>query len=159
MARAMVISRTEMLDAHRNAAHLWELDNADVMAGWEWISALDKRTCPSCWSKHGTIHDIKEPGPHDHQQGRCTRLPKAKTWADLGFKGIDEPADLLPDAQSTFEQLSAEDQLTVMGKRRLELVQSGKVSWADLSRKRTTSGWRDSYAPASVSDLEALAAS
>jgi SPP1 gp7 family putative phage head morphogenesis protein len=153
LVRAKVIARTEILDAHRAAGLASDQANADVLAGWQWIAELDTRTCPSCWSKHGEVFDVDEAGPLDHQQGRCARLPAIKLWADLGFDDIDEPESLLPDAEQTFRNLPRDDQLAVMGKARLDLLDKGDVTWADLSTKRSTTGWRDSFAPTPVSDL------
>lgn len=153
--RALVIARTEMLDAHRAAGRAQDLANADVLQGWQWVAQLDRRTCPSCWAQHGSMHDLDELGPEDHQQGRCARVPVTKSWASLGFHGIDEPASILPDAEQVFAGMPREDQLAVMGAKRLDLLDSGKASWSDLSVKRTTTGWRDSYAPRPVSDLAA----
>jgi len=152
--RALVIARTEMLDAHRAAGHAQDRANAQVLAGWQWVAQLDRRTCPSCWSQHGSVHDLDEQGPQDHQQGRCARVPLTKSWRDLGFD-IDEPPSILPDAQATFTSLPREDQVAIMGPKRLDLLDSGKASWSDLSVKRTTPGWRDSYAPRPASDLAA----
>lgn len=152
--RALVIARTEMLDAHRAAGMAQDKANADVLQGWQWVASLDRRTCPSCLAKHGTVHDLDEPGPYDHQQGRCARVPLAKSWRDLGFD-IEEPTSVLPDAKAWFDGLPDEDQVAIMGKPRLALLRSGKASWDDLTVKRTTSGWRDSWAPRPVSDLAA----
>lgn len=152
LVRAKVIARTEILDAHREAGLASDKANADVLQGWQWIAELDARTCPSCWVQHGSIHDLDEAGPLDHQQGRCARLPATKPWRDLGFD-LDEPASLLPDAEQTFRAMPRDDQLAVMGKARLDLLDKGQVSWADLSTRRTTAGWRDSFAPTPVSDL------
>jgi hypothetical protein len=144
LTRAMVICRTEMLDANRAAAALTHQANADVLAGWQWLAQMDTRTCPSCWSQSGEIHPLSEPGPLDHQQGRCARLPLSKSWKDLGFD-IEEPASLVPDARSVFDGLSAADRLAIMGPERLALLDAGAIDWADLSSLRRTSGWRDSY--------------
>lgn len=152
LTRAMVIARTEILDAHRNGAARWDAANTDVLQGWQWLSALDKRTCPSCWSKHGSTYSVSDSGPLDHQQGRCARLPVVRSWKDLGFK-IPEPPSLVPDAQSVFNSMPESSQLDVMGAKRLELLKSGQVSWGQLSQLRTTSGWRDSFAPTSLRDL------
>ena len=152
--RALVIARTEMLDAHRAAGHAQDNANADVLQGWQWVAELDKRTCESCWGQHGSMHDLDEPGPLDHQQGRCARVPVAKSWKDLGFD-IEEPPSILPDAKQVFDGLPREDQVAIMGTKKLELLQSGKAYWADLSKRRTTPGWRDSFAPTPASDLAA----
>lgn len=150
--RALVIARTEMLDAHRVAAKAQDAANADTLVGWQWVATLDNRTCPSCWGQHGTLHPLEDDGPLDHQQGRCARVPKSKSWRDLGFD-LDEPDDMLPDAEQTFGNLPPEDQTAIMGKQRLELLQSGKIGWGDLSQKRSTDGWRDSFAPTPTKTL------
>jgi hypothetical protein len=152
LTRALVIARTELLDAHRLAAMLSQTANADVLAGWQWVAQLDSRSCPSCWAQHGSIHPLTEPGPMDHQAGRCSRCPVTKSWRQLGF-GVAEPPSTLPVAQARFRALPEVDQLRIMGPQRLELLRSGDVAWADLSTRRSTRGWRDSYAPTPVRDL------
>ena len=92
------------------------------------------------------------------QQGRCARVPLSKSWADLGFPDIDEPESVLPDAQAWFDGLPVADRERVLGRRRLALLDSGKVSWEDLAQRRDTAGWRPSYVPTPVRDLESLAA-
>lgn len=142
--RALVIARTETLDAHRTAAALGMSQHTDVLTGWQWQATLDKRTCPSCWSQHGSVHDLKDPGPLDHQQGRCARLPIPKTWADLGFD-IQEPASVLPDAADAFTSLSAADQLTILGPTRHAAYVAGDFPMESWSVRKSTPGWRDSY--------------
>lgn len=156
-ARALVISRTEMLDAHRAASRLQNQANSKVLTGWEWLSALDNRTCPACFGMHGTFHELEESGPDGHQQCRCSRLPATRPWKELGFN-VPEPDSLMPSAPDVFGQLSREDQLAVMGAKRLELLDSGKISWSDLARQRSNPGWRDSWVPTPLSDLLARAA-
>lgn len=153
LSRAVNIARTEMLDAHRAGAQASQDADADVLAGWIWHCKLDTRSCPSCWAMHGTLHPLAEPGPLDHQSGRCSRTPKTKTWAELGFD-IPEPPDVLPDAQSAFRALPRDDQLKIMGPQRLNLLDAGRINWADIPQRRTTTGWRDSYHARSASDLE-----
>jgi len=152
LARAMNISRTEILDAHRMAAAASQDANADTLAGWVWNAKLDARTCPSCWAQHGRLHPLEEAGPLDHQSGRCARTPKTKTWKELGFD-VPEPPDVMPDARQVFNALPRADQLAVMGSARLAALQSGDAAWADLSKLRRTDGWRDSYGVAPLRDL------
>lgn len=108
--------------------------------------------CPSCWSKHGNVYPVTDPGPWDHQSGRCTRIPVTRSWRDLGFN-IPEPPSIMPDAQTTFRALPKADQLHIMGPARLQMLDRGDIAWADLSRRRTTSGWRDSYTTTPLRDL------
>lgn len=155
--RALVIARTEMLSAYREANRIGEDSMADVLQGWTWCCQLDRRTCPSCLAKHGTEHKLSEPGPYDHQQGRCARLPMTKSWKDLGFDVV-EPKSILPSSRDWFDAQPQEDRLFIMGKTRLDLLDSGKVSWDDLTTKRATPGWRDSWAPTPIKDLTKTAA-
>lgn len=152
LTRALVISRTETLDAHRVAAERAQAEQAEVLAGWIWLCHLSPRTCPSCLVKHGTFHPLDEAGPHDHQQGRCSRMPKVKSWADLGFD-VDEPDDLVTDSRAWFDALPEADQVAILGRRRLDLLNSGAIAWEDLTTRRTTPGWRDSWVVTPVSDL------
>lgn len=156
LQRAMVISRTELLDAYRTTSRYAHAANADVLAGWTWHSSLDSRTCQSCWAMHGTVHPLDEEGPLDHQQGRCTRLPKVKPWRELGID-LDESADLTPDARARFDALPEPQQLAILGPARLKLLRSGQIGWSDLATRRDTPGWRPSYVPTSVRDLQRIA--
>lgn len=160
LTRALNLARTEILDAHREAAETGQEQHEDVLDGWVWHAELNNsrsRTCASCWAKHGSVHPLSEPGPIDHQQGRCSRTPKTKSWADLGFEGIDEPDDLIPDARAIFDALPEAEQVAIMGRRRLELLRAGEVEWEDLPRLRTTPDWRDSYGVRPVKELERIA--
>lgn len=153
LSRALNISRTETLDAHRAAGKATEKANRDVLAEWEWHANLDRRTCPSCLSKHGQRFPLEENGPEDHQQGRCARVPVTKTWRELGFD-IDEPASVTPDSRQWFDTLTPETQREIMGPARLKLLQDGDITWADLSKKQSNSGWRDSYNVTPLKDLQ-----
>lgn len=157
LTRAMTIARTEILDAHRAASLAQDTANTDLLAGWQWISAMSTRTCPSCWAQHGSIHPATEPGPLDHQCGRCSRAPLTRSWRDLGFD-IDEPPSMVPDARATFDALPEADQLTVMGPARLRMLRDGTTRWEDLSVRRSNDGWRDAYYARSVTDLQSIAA-
>lgn len=150
--RALVIARTEMLDAHRTAAQAADKANAKALAGWQWVTTLDARTCIGCLAMHGRQYPVDTPGPLGHQQCRCARVPVRKSWADLGFD-IPEPPDTLPDAQAWFDALPPATQERIAGKQRLALYLDGHVSWEDLATRRTNPGWRDSFVPTPVSRL------
>ena len=143
--RAQVIARTEMIDAHRDAAEASQNANADVLAGWEWHAQLGPRTCPSCIAQHGRLHDLDEPGPLDHQQGRCARVPVTKTWAELGFPGIEEPRPRTQTGQEWFEQQPESVQRSILGPKRYEAWLEGDYPPEAWSVRKTTDGWRDSF--------------
>lgn len=149
LARALNIARTETLDAQRAAAAAYQQQHRDVLSGWMWTCKLDARSCPSCWARHGTVHPLTEPGPNDHQQGRCARTPVTKSWADLGI-AIAEPPSVLPDAQTKFNGLSRAEQLAIMGPARLAALEDGTLQWDQLSVHQTNPGWRDSWVAVSV---------
>lgn len=155
--RALVIARTEILDAYRRAAAANDKANSDVLAGWQWVADLGPRTCPSCFAMHGSMHPIDEPGPSDHQQGRCVRVPVTKPWKDLGLDVV-EPASVLTDGRAVFDAMPEVDQLAVMGRDRLDLLRSGRIGWDDLAMRRRTPGWRDSWAPTPIQALRRKAA-
>jgi len=152
LTRALVIARTEILDAHRSGAGAGQFMNMDVLQGWTWNAQLDKRTCPSCWAQHGSMHPLSDPGPMDHQSGRCSRTPVTKSWRSLGF-AVPEPPSAMRDAQAVFRSLSKAEQLGVMGPVRLQALDRGAIDWRDLSARRVNPGWRDSFVPASINTL------
>ena len=156
LARATVIARTEQLDAYRAAAMLEQNRHPDVMAGWTWCANLSARTCPSCLSMHGTIHDADEPGPIDHHQGRCARVPVTKTWEQLGFHDIPEPPGALKpgDGIRWLERQSDDVQSKIMGPKRYDAWKSGDYPpedwsvrirhWSKDEHGRMRQDWRDS---------------
>lgn len=152
LARALNISRTEALEGHRTAAMASQSRFSDVLEDWQWLAHLGKRTCPACWSKHGTRHPLTEPGPEGHQQCRCSRAPVTKTWRELGFD-IDEPPSAVRDGRQEFDKLPRSEQLQVMGPTRLQGLEQGKILWDELAVKRSNPGWRDGYYAAPVRDF------
>lgn len=153
LARATRIARTEMLDAQRAGAAAMDDAHSDVVTGWRWSAALSPRTCPACLSMNGREFPRSTPGPQGHVNCRCARVPSTKSWAELGFVGMDEGPDVLPNARDWFDGLSRAEQLKIMGPTRLNLLQAGWVSWDDLAVVVPNPGWRPSYQPRSLMDL------
>lgn len=148
LTRARVIARTEMIDAYRAAEREIRSANPDVVQGWVWISALDRRTCPACVGMHGSIHPADEPGPLGHQCCRCTAAPKTATWRDLGID-LDEPPELrVETGPEWFEQQPVTVQKSILGKGRYDAWAAGDIDWSDMVVRRSNDGWRDSYVTA-----------
>lgn len=144
LTRALTVARTEMLDAHRAGSALSQQQSADVLAGWRWLTNLDTRTCPSCVAMNGRVFPLAEPGPADHQNGRCARVPVTRPWSDLGV-AMPEPPDVFPDAAAWFAGLSPAEQRTLLGSTRFEAWKAGSFPLDTWATKRPNPGWRDAY--------------
>lgn len=144
LSRALVIARTETLDAHRAAAALSHEANADVLGGWTWLTELGPRTCPACLGMSGTEHPLSEPGPLGHPQCRCARAPRTKTWAELGID-IPEPESALPDAGEWFAQQDERTQRSILGPGRYEAWKRGDYPMGDWAVRKPNPAWRASY--------------
>lgn len=149
-SRALTIMRTEVLDAYRDAAAAQQMANADVLQGWVWTAQLDSRTCASCVAQHGSVHSLEEPGPLDHQNGRCARTPLVKPWRALGIDQR-EPVSKVKTGPEWFAEQPAAVQMEILGPGRLDAITTGRASWDDLSQRRSVDGWRDSFVPAPAS--------
>lgn len=148
LTRALNISRTEMLDAMRAAQHVADQTNTTVLAGWTWGAHLDSRTCGSCIAMHGTEWAVTEPGPIDHHSGRCARIPRTKSWAELGFPGIPEPDLGMVDATDWFDGLDETEQRQILGRRGFDAWRSGEFPMDAWAARKSNDGWRDSFVPA-----------
>lgn len=152
--RALNVAATETLDAYRAASGYVHEVNAEAIAGWLWVCALDRRSCPSCWAMHDTLHPLREPGPQGHPNCRCARAPLMRVTRDDGTTDLTSG---LPDTETRFRSLPRADQLRIMGPARLQLLDDADITWSDLAIRRSNKGWRSSYSPRSVADLRRLA--
>lgn len=144
LSRALVIARTETLDAHRAAAAESHAANADVLGGWVWLTDLSPRTCPACLGMAGTEHPLSEPGPLGHPQCRCSRMPRTKTWAELGID-LDEPESAAPDAGEWFAQQDEAVQRSILGSGRYEAWKRGDYPMSAWAVRKPNPAWRASY--------------
>lgn len=152
LSRAHTIAQTEILDAHRAAARAVHMANADVLLGWRWQSDLSVTSCVACWSMHGRMFPVDAPGPEGHPGCRCIRSVVLRPWSQLGIR-FDEPPDLFLDAEARFNELPDGDQLAVLGRARLDLYRTGRITWTDLATRRDSRDWRPSYIPTPLADL------
>ena len=141
--RAEVIARTEMIDASRASALASRKANADVLKGWMWSCTKSVRSCGACLAMDGKVFAVDEPGPHGHQQCRCSASPVTKTWRDLGFD-IDEPPSTYQSGRDWFDQQPEATQLRILGPTRLKALRDGDIDWDDIPTVKSTPGWRDS---------------
>lgn len=102
--RALTICRTEVLRAHREAAHQIYAENADVVKGWRWQAALSGNTCAVCISLHGREFPMSEK-MSSHPNCRCCAAPITYSWEELGKRfGVDWSG--VDDAGPSFEELA-----------------------------------------------------
>jgi hypothetical protein len=86
MARALLISRTEVMRSYREASHVVRLQHEDLLDGWVRLAALSPTTCSACLALHGTIYPVRE-RLREHPAGRCVALPLPKGERFDGEKG------------------------------------------------------------------------
>lgn len=153
LPRATMIARTETHDAQRHATQQWEKSNTDILEGWVWVAALDKRTCPACIAMHGTTHPTTEPGPNDHNRGRCTRVPKTKPWAQLGINQTDT-APKIQTGEEWYRSLTPQAQADILGAQRAHLINTGQIPFTALAQRTTNPGWRDTITQRPLRDLK-----
>lgn len=144
-ARAENIARTESVDILRTASQQMQDANSDVLRGWRWTAELDGRECVACIAMHGREFPLSEPGPLDHQSGRCARTPLTRTWRELGFD-LDEPEGLTPPTGlEWFEDQPEAIQKKILGPLRFKAWKAGEYPperWAVL---KSNPEWRSSY--------------
>ena len=100
--------------------------------------------CRACLAMHGTEHDLDEPGPLDHPGGRCARVPRTKTWAELGITGVKDRKPAIQDAATFFNNLPETDQRAILGNRGYEAWKAGDYPMSAWSKRQSNTGWRDS---------------
>ena len=145
LARALTISRTETIDAYRAGAKAHHEANRDVLQGWVWLANLSERTCPSCVAMHGTEHALDEPGPLDHPQGRCSRMPLVKPELVPGA-----PKPVIESGPEWLSRQPEGVQRSVLGPRRFEAWQDGDYPVSRWAVRRESPDWRASYAPGPI---------
>jgi SPP1 gp7 family putative phage head morphogenesis protein len=116
LVRARTIARTETMRVYREAGRRSMVANKDVVKGWIWFSALDRRTCPVCWAMHGKKFKLRE-SMATHPNCRCTMVPETYTWKELGFNINELPLDSrFQPGELQFTSLPTVDKQFILGK-------------------------------------------
>lgn len=136
-------TRTVQNWSYRSASHAAYAANPDIVTGWVWWASLDDRTCLSCWAQHGTVHDVREV-LNDHHRGRCTPLPvvRGTKWADN-----------LEAGPEVFARLDRETQARIMPASYRRALDSGAITWGDMSRPYTNDVYGEMLRQASLKDM------
>lgn len=160
LSRALTISRTETLRAHREATRLNYAANSDIVKGYRRLATKDDRTCMACIALDGTLYENNEP-LDAHPNCRCAMVPATLTYEDLG---LDIPEEAQPESgQEWFGKqpkfrLPHHDkkqaiQSEMMGSRRFKAFQQGKIKLPDLVSVTSNPTWGKS---ATVKSVKAL---
>ena len=147
--RAETIARTELHRAFRTATQRTFETNADVISGWIWHSAQQRRTCAACWAMHGTFHPVTEM-LRGHVRCRCAMLPQTKTWEEIGIEGVQDERVTIPLGADLFAQLSAKDQRFILGKTKYDMFKAGEITLPDLATLHKNPVWGDSWQEATI---------
>jgi hypothetical protein len=123
---AVRMVRTTQVVAARRGLHEIYRQNQGIVKGWVWVSAKDKRTCPSCWAMDGTRHGLDEE-LNDHPAGRCAPAPITEGYDDMRFKGGEE----------IFRELPRADQEDILGGGRWLAWRAGTFRFDQLSQTFT----------------------
>lgn len=126
LARALTISRTEVLRAYREAALATYRANADVVAGWVWVASHSPRTCPVCLALSGRVFPLDAPFA-SHPNCRCVPAPRLAS----------RPSPF-PAGPRYFAGLPAEQQREILGPAKHALFAAGRLTLEQLVGTRPT---------------------
>jgi SPP1 gp7 family putative phage head morphogenesis protein len=134
MRRAMIIARTEMMRLYRETTLAVYAANKSVTAGWRWLSALDRRTCPVCWSMHGSLHRLSEQ-MESHPACRCTMVPVLKDWSALKIDKPGRPGTPWLTGALMLGKLAYAAQSEILGPGRQRLLAQGRIGLNHLTEE------------------------
>jgi len=144
MARALTVSRTEMMRANREASLRQWKANDRVFSGWRWVSGKTDRTCPMCLAMDGTVHSFDE-HLDDHPNGGCTDVPVLRGRED-------EPANW-KTGDKWFEEQADATKRKILGDPRYEAYKGGKLTLQDTIGQRTSQEWGSMHYARSLKEI------
>ena len=150
LSEALLIGRTEINRAHREATRLSYVANSDIVKGYKRLATRDDVTCIACIALDGTLYENEEP-LDAHPNCRCAMVPNTLTYEDMGLD-IPEP-DAPESAQAWFRKQPESTQRKMMKPRRFEAFKQGKVDLSDMVSISSNSIWGKS---ATVKSAKAL---
>lgn len=144
LKRALLISRTEMLRAYREATRESYRENEHLVAGYQWVATLSgTRTCAACLAMHGTYHQVSETFG-THPRCRCTMVPVLRS--DLTRARTQERR-----GEEWLRAQPREHQEAVLGVQGARLWREGKLELSDFVLEKRSRDWGLTRSTASVS--------
>jgi SPP1 gp7 family putative phage head morphogenesis protein len=131
LARALIISRTVVLQAYREASMQQYRANAEVVGSWTWLSTRGPRTCGFCWAMHGSIHPLST-RMASHPACRCTMLPNLRHAPDT--TPIERGPAVFADEDATLQR-------AVLGPAKYAAYTSGALALEQLPGFRIDPRW------------------
>lgn len=139
LTRARTIARTETLRAWREGSDR-VYQASGVVQGWVWWSALDHRTCPSCWAQHGQEFELGRP-MESHPNCRCAKLPRTVSWADIGFPHVVDRRPAITPGPVVFARQSGSVQRAVLGPQKYAAYRDGTISLEAMVTPTMSARW------------------
>uniref|UniRef100_A0A6H1ZC49 Putative capsid morphogenesis protein n=1 Tax=viral metagenome TaxID=1070528 RepID=A0A6H1ZC49_9ZZZZ len=152
LTRAMTISRTEHLRAHRMATLAGYRNNEHIVRGWIWYASLEPNTCLGCMAMHGTRHPLTET-LDDHPNGGCAMIPITPSWEELGFTDMPETRLDIPTGESWFGKLTETAQRGYMGDTLYEGWKAGSFDFSQLAKETHNLAWGRTITQAAIKDV------
>lgn len=149
---ALGISSAAAIWAAGMATHLAYTANRDMLSGWVWRSAADRRTCPVCWAQHGRVFPVDQPFA-SHRNCRCVMVPLSRSWSDLGFDGIPDHRPSMTTGSELFARLPFEQQRFILGPGKHAIYRSGELTLADVVGVKQHPRWGPVLYERSLRDL------
>ncbi len=140
LARALTITRTEVVRSYREATRERYLAHADVLRGWYWSSGFSGRTCAMCLAMHGRVFRLQA-RMVSHPNCRCVAVPLT----------LDAPAPAT--GAEWFEQQEPGVQRSVLGPGKFAAFTQKKFKLEELVGVRRSKRWGASRFEKSLSAI------
>lgn len=144
LADAKRLVRTVQLYSAREGTREYYKKNREIVKGWRWSSALDKRTCVSCLALHGKVFTLDDP-LNDHYNGRCAMIP-------LTSLNIGDP---VVTGEEWLRGLPEDEQRAIMGIARWGAWKDGEFEFEDLTNSYDDPLFGKMYHSTSLKQLRA----
>lgn len=139
--RALLIARTETIRAYRMATLENYRANSEVVSGWRWTSARDKRTCPICLAMDGQEFSL-EASMGTHPACRCAMTPINR------YRPVSRGT-----GEEWLKKQPEDYQRQALGPGRWELWHRGDVALADLVKVTRSPEWGEGRALRPIAEL------
>ena len=150
LSRALLITRTETNRAFREATRLQYANNDRLVKGYRRHADKGPNTCLACIALDGTLYQLDEP-LNEHPNGRCAMVPEVLDFADLG---LDVPPSPQPsNARDWLANQPESTQRSILGGRRFDAWQDGRIQLDELATVRGNRTWGDAAVVKPLRDL------